>query len=85
VAAKATGGIELSWEAEPNSSGGYRAYSVEDKSQSPPCGDNPDARLECESPAMEETRCSDADGLSSEPLLYYQVVGVCGDGSEGAT
>ncbi|MFC2173910.1 hypothetical protein ACFLU6_14990, partial [Acidobacteriota bacterium] len=80
------GGVKLSWIEEPNSSNGYRAYSVGDKHQLPSNGSNPDAILECQTASRGEVNCLDDDPPISSPfILYYQVVGVCADGTEGSS
>lgn len=76
--------VELSWDGEPNSIQGYRVYSVGAKAQIPPNGTNLNAVLECSTAAVTDLACSDTDPpATASAVLYYQIVGICGDGSEG--
>ena len=76
-------GVRLTWIEEPTAVGGYRVYSVTNASLEPR-GDTIGAHLECETTDPTDTSCTDADGaISSDWILFYEVVGVCGDGSEG--
>jgi hypothetical protein len=73
--------VVFSWDQDPGSSGGYRLYTVAVKTdlQLPVW---PSVRaLECSGLFGQET-CTDAGALPPPPtLLFYQAVGVCGDGS----
>ena len=60
-----------------NFSGGYRLYSVTDPLQIPDAnGGNGNATLECDVP---DTYCTVFGAVSDDlnPLIFYQVVGVC--------
>ena len=76
--------ITWSWPAAAGADGGYRVRSVTVKRDLPPASG---AARACATFLPQRTGCADPRGLqpAAAPLLFYQVVGICADGSDGAS
>jgi len=76
--------VTFTWPVDFDADGGYRLYRVEDKHQLPADGRSGLAREVCSKGNRLATDCSDPGAVDAlAPRLYYGVVGLCDDGSEG--
>jgi uncharacterized repeat protein (TIGR01451 family) len=74
--------VRLVWAEEANSFRGYRVYAVTDPRDIATADAAGGLTPECETTAIAATTCDDPDAAA--PRLFYQVVGVCGNGIEGS-